>query len=158
MTRSTVHLARRRGGFALLSGLATAGVLAGCVGVSADPAPEDGVADGAGQSGSGADGAGDAEYADGTYSADGDYQSPNGTETVTVTVSIADGIVTEVDVDGHATSGNPAQYQGQFADGIAAEVVGVALEDVEVSRVAGSSLTSGGFNAAIDAIQEQART
>ena len=34
----------------------------------------------------------------------------------------------------------------------------VALDDVSVSRVAGSSLTSGGFNAAIDAIQSQAQS
>lgn len=100
---------------------------------------------------------GDSTYVDGTYSAEGTYQSPNGTESVSVTVTIADDIVTAVEVVGHATGGNSKQFQGQFASGIAAEVVGVALEDVEVSRVAGSSLTSGGFNAAIDAIQAQAQ-
>ena len=67
------------------------------------------------------------------------------------------GVVTSVEVVGHATGGNSKQFQGQFAGGIAAEVIGVALEDVSVSRVAGSSLTSGGFNAAIDAIQAEAQ-
>ena len=61
------------------------------------------------------------------------------------------------EVTPHATGGNSAQFQGQFASGIASEVVGVALEDVNVSRVAGSSLTSGGFNAAIDTIQAEAQ-
>ena len=41
-------------------------------------------------------------------------------------------------------------------DGISEEVVGKALDDLNVSRVAGSSLTSGGFNAAVDDIKEQA--
>ena len=40
--------------------------------------------------------------------------------------------------------------------GIADEVVGVALDDLNVSRVAGSSLTSGGFNQAVESIKEQA--
>ena len=48
------------------------------------------------------------------------------------------------------------QYQGQFIAGIADEVEGVALDELNVSRVAGSSLTSGGFNEAVASIKEQA--
>ena len=40
--------------------------------------------------------------------------------------------------------------------GIADEVVGVAIDELNVTRVAGSSLTSGGFNAALEDIKDQA--
>ena len=48
------------------------------------------------------------------------------------------------------------QYQGQFIGGISDAVVGQDIDDLAVSRVAGSSLTSGGFNQAIEAIKSEA--
>ncbi|WP_419702877.1 hypothetical protein [Promicromonospora sp. NFX87] len=95
-------------------------------------------------------------YVDGTYSAEGSYVSPAGTETVGVELTIADGVVTAVTVTPEATDGTSAQYQEQFAAGIADEVVGVALDELDVDKVAGSSLTSGGFEAAVAQIAEQA--
>ena len=62
----------------------------------------------------------------------------------------------DVTVTPHAEEGNAVQYQGQFASGIAAEVVGKDIDELEVSRVAGSSLTSEGFNQAVDAIKADA--
>ena len=94
--------------------------------------------------------------ADGTYTVTGGYQSPNGPETVVVTVSIADGIVTDAVVEPQATNATSTRYQGQFAGGIASEVVGKPLAEVEVTRVAGSSLTGRGFNEALDQIRAEA--
>ena len=48
------------------------------------------------------------------------------------------------------------EYQGRFIGGIADVVVGQDIDDIQVSRVAGSSLTSGGFNEAIEAIKSEA--
>lgn len=95
--------------------------------------------------------------ADGTYTVTGGYQSPNGPETVVVTVSIADGIVTSASVQPQATNSTSSRYQGQFAGGIADEVVGKPLTQVEVTRVAGSSLTGRGFNEAMDQIRQEAQ-
>jgi hypothetical protein len=95
--------------------------------------------------------------ADGTYTVTGGYQSPNGPETVVVTLSIVDGIVTEALVEPQASNATSSRYQGQFAGGIASEVVGKALADVEVTRVAGSSLTGRGFNEALDQIRSEAQ-
>jgi hypothetical protein len=94
--------------------------------------------------------------ADGTYTVTGGYQSPNGPETVVVTVSVADGIVTEAVVEPQASNATSSRYQGQFAGGIADEVVGKPLAEVEVTRVAGSSLTGRGFNEALDQIRAEA--
>lgn len=97
-------------------------------------------------------------YVDGTYSADGTYVDGGGVaETVTVTISLADDVVTAVDVTGDAASPQSRQYQQAFIGGIAGEVVGKDIDDLLVSRVAGSSLTSGGFNDALETIKADAR-
>lgn len=95
-------------------------------------------------------------YTDGEYSATGDYQSPAGPESIEVDVTLEGDIVTAVTVVGNATEGNAVRYQAQFAEGIAAEVVGVDIDELQVDKVAGSSLTSDGFNAAIEQIKADA--
>jgi len=95
-------------------------------------------------------------YADGEYSATGEYLSPAGTESVDVELTLEGDVVTAVIVTGNATDGNAVRYQSMFADGIADEVVGRDIDDLAVDKVAGSSLTSDGFNAALERIKEQA--
>ncbi|WP_426298459.1 FMN-binding protein [Arthrobacter sp. R-11] len=96
-------------------------------------------------------------YKDGSYSADGHYTSPNGTETVGVQLTLADGTVTGVEITTHPTNPNTRKFQGEFKDGIAAQIVGKKLDELSVSKVAGSSLTSGGFNEAVESIKAQAK-
>ena len=95
--------------------------------------------------------------ADGTYTVTGGYQAPSGAETIVVTVSVADGIVTAATVDPQSSNSTSSRYQGQFAGGIAEEVVGKPLAEVDVVRVAGSSLTGRGFNEALDQIRSEAQ-
>ncbi|MCT9820594.1 hypothetical protein N3K63_09900 [Microbacterium sp. W1N] len=95
-------------------------------------------------------------YTDGTYTAEGSYQTPESVETISVTITLAGDVVTDVEVTGDPTKRESEQYQSQFIGGISDEVVGKNLDDISVSRVAGSSLTSGGFNAALDEIKSEA--
>ena len=95
-------------------------------------------------------------YTDGTYEASGSYQSPNGTESVDVTITLEGDIITAVEVVGNGDNPDSKRYQGEFIDGIADEVVGVDIDDISVDRVGGSSLTSGGFNAAVEEIKADA--
>jgi uncharacterized protein with FMN-binding domain len=74
-----------------------------------------------------------------------------------VTVTLADDVITDVQVSGNPTNSESKQYQSQFIGGISSEVVGKKIEDISVSRVAGSSLTSGGFNKAIEEIKTEAK-
>jgi len=99
---------------------------------------------------------GSGEYSDGTYTAEGSYQTPETVEQISVTLTLEEGVITDVEVTGDPQARETEQYQGAFISGIAEEVVGVAIDDLNVSRVAGSSLTSGGFNSAVDDIKEQA--
>lgn len=105
-----------------------------------------------GASGAATDGA----YRDGDYSADGSYQSPGGTESVGVALTLKDGTVTKLTVTSKAKHPNSKNFQAKFISGIDAEVVGKPIDDLQVDKVAGSSLTSGGFNQAIDAIKAEA--
>ncbi len=96
-------------------------------------------------------------YQAGTYEADGDYQTPETMTHITVSMTIDDaGTVEAVEVTPGAEIGNSLIFQTKFADGIADEVVGKNLDDLEVTKVAGSSLSSGGFNVAIAMIKAQA--
>jgi uncharacterized protein with FMN-binding domain len=73
-------------------------------------------------------------------------------------VTLADDTVTAVTVTGDPQARESQQYQGQFIGGISDEVVGKKIDEIKVSRVAGSSLTSGGFNQAIEEIKTEAKS
>lgn len=153
MIRTTVPTSVRKG--AALAGVAGLLVLAGCSGTA--DAEDQSTDTGTDTSTESADsGASTGDYTDGTYTADGSYQTPETVESISVTLTIADGVVTEVEVTGDPKARETEQYQGQFIEGISDEVVGKSLDELNVSRVAGSSLTSGGFNEAVDSIKEQA--
>ncbi|MFJ2370558.1 FMN-binding protein [Microbacterium sp. NPDC087665] len=157
MIRSTVPTSVRKG--SALIGVAGLLVLAGCASTPADsdgaaPTTESTSDSSTGSESSGSDAT--STYADGTYTADGSYQTPETVEEISVTLTLADGVVTDVEVTGDPKASETEQYQGAFIDGIADEVVGVAIDDLDVDRVAGSSLTSGGFNLAVEDIKEQA--
>ena len=157
MIRTTVPTSVRKG--SALLGVAGLFVLAGCSGTADAETPTDGATTpDASSSSSSSSSGGDATgtYADGTYTAEGSYQTPETVETISVTMTLADGVVTDVEVSGDPQAPESKQYQGQFIGGIAEEVDGKALDELDVSRVAGSSLTSGGFNKAVEAIKEQA--
>jgi uncharacterized protein with FMN-binding domain len=98
----------------------------------------------------------DASYTDGSYTADGSYQAPSGTESITVEVTLADDKITDITVTPHATDPTAKGHQAEFVGGIAEQTVGKDIDTLNVTRVSGSSLTSGGFKIAIAAIKEQA--
>lgn len=95
-------------------------------------------------------------YKDGTYSATGSYVSPGGRETIDLTVTIENGVITSTSLAANDASGEARDYIQRFASGYQAEVVGKSVNEVELSRVAGSSLTSNGFNDALDQIKDEA--
>ena len=161
----TSSFVRSRPVIAGLAGLGLLGVLAGCAATAATGGSGSTGSD-AGSSSTGSDSGSDSStgtgtsgpYKDGSYTADGSYQAPSGTETITVTLTLADDKVTKVEIGKHATDPNAVQYQTMFADGIASQVVGKDISTLSVSRVAGSSLTSNGFRVAVAAIEKQAAT
>lgn len=162
--------AARRAGAVLGAALAGSGLVA----CSGDPVPADDQYAGreatatAAPSGDPAYWAGDAgeepgaspdgitgPYADGTYSATERY-GPINEDSVAVTLTLADGIVTDVAVVGDALLPQSADYQSAFVEVIEGVVVGRDVDDAHVDVLAGASKTSATFNRALDVIREQA--
>ncbi|RAX45575.1 hypothetical protein DQ354_08810 [Arthrobacter sp. AQ5-06] len=149
----------RKSVFVGIAGLSLAGTVTGCA-PSDTPAPTSDSTSGASTAPAGTastPASSGSVYQDGTYSADGTYVSPNGTETVGVELTLAAGAVAAVNITQHPSSPNTRKFQGEFAGGIAAQVVGKSIDELKVSKVAGSSLTSGGFNQALDKIKAEAQ-
>lgn len=97
-------------------------------------------------------------YVDGTYTATGPYVVAGVSNEIEVTVTIENNVVTHLEVveaTDHATS---RSYQVRFAAAIESEVVGRSVNELDVHRVAGASVTSKGFRRAMDAIREHSRT
>ena len=101
---------------------------------------------------------GSSEYADGTYSATGSYSSPGGRESIGVTVTLENDIITSVQLENEADSPTSRDFQESFIEGVVSLVTGVNIDDADVDQVSGSSLTSRGFNEALDSIKEEAES
>ncbi|MFT4283532.1 MAG: hypothetical protein QM598_01705 [Protaetiibacter sp.] len=131
-----------------LAGIAGIGLvtLAGC----AAAAEAEGDGSGAGSADT------SASYTDGTYTAEGSYISPAGEESIEVELTLEGDIVTAVTVTPEADDPQAKSFQEKFASGIADVVVGKDIDTLNVSRVAGSSLTSGGFAEALETIKAEA--
>lgn len=99
-----------------------------------------------------------AEYKDGQYNATGSYSSPGGQEEITVNVTLKDGVITATSAEAEASGATAEEYQGKFISGYKDLVVGKTIDSVSLDRVSGSSLTSGGFNRAIEDIIKQAQS
>lgn len=97
-----------------------------------------------------------ATYKDGTYTATGSYQSPGGLDHVTATLTLKNDIVTDstVTTEGDNTS---KHYQGIFLANYKPMVVGKNISSIQLTKVSGSSLTSGGFNDALKQIEAKAK-
>jgi uncharacterized protein with FMN-binding domain len=98
-------------------------------------------------------------YSNGDYDATADYQSPNGTETIDVELTLENDVITDITVTGKSVDPSPEvlRFQGEFEAGIADVVTGQNIDELNVHRVGGSSLTSSGFNEAIERIKIKAK-
>lgn len=98
------------------------------------------------------------DYKAGKYSAEGEYTSPAQPEKVKVDLSLsADGTITDISFTGEAANPTSKKFQGQFANGYKALVMGKKIDEVKLDKVSGSSLTPMGFNDAIEKIKAEAQ-
>ncbi|TSD93597.1 FMN-binding protein [Gordonia rubripertincta] len=149
-SRSSVLM--RTGG--VVAAMAAVGLVAGAC--SSDDSGSAGTTAAETSTSTATDGATGEQYKDGEYTAEGGYLSPGGPQKVGVTVTLSNDVITAVSVDTSQTKGPSVEYQGKFAGGISDVVVGKNINDIDVDKVSGSSLTSGGFNEAIEKIKQEA--
>ncbi len=95
-------------------------------------------------------------YKDGSYSQTGEYRSPAGSESITASVTLKDGVITDATFTGTATHAASKRWQGAFNDGVKAAVVGKNIDEVSLSVVNGSSLTPKGYMDALAKIKTEA--
>jgi uncharacterized protein with FMN-binding domain len=146
----------RRTTIALVSGVSAVAGALGLASCSSGAASQDTADDAVDQPAETSAAPEEPEYADGTYTATGNYESPAGPETVGVSITLADGVVSAVVVTPEATNPASQKFQAQFASGVADVVVGQPIEGLTVDTVSGSSLTPDGFNAALAEIAADA--
>lgn len=96
-------------------------------------------------------------YNNGGYSVVGAYNSPAGSESIGVQLSLKDDMVTDVSVTAKATNETSLKFQKIVSENIKSLVVGKKLDEVKLDKVSGSSLTPKGFNDAIAKIKVQAK-
>ncbi len=97
-------------------------------------------------------------YQDGTYQATGKYISPGGEREIAVSVTLKDGVVTDSTFEGFATDPASKRFQGEFAEGFKPLVVGKNIDELNLQKVSGSSLTPKGFMDALESIKTQAQS
>ncbi|MBA3732773.1 hypothetical protein H0W91_00120 [Patescibacteria group bacterium] len=95
-------------------------------------------------------------YKDGTYTAVGNYFTPGGEESITVTLILKNGIVTDSNVVSNAIRPQSKEFQAIFIANYKPLVIGKSISTLYLDKVSGSSLTPKGFNDAVSKIKVQA--
>lgn len=95
-------------------------------------------------------------YKDGTYNVNVSYQSPGGPNGLGVSVTLESDIIVDVSITEGANDAISQKFQDQFAEGYKVLVVGKNIDDVQLGKISGSSLTPKAFNDALNAIKTQA--
>jgi uncharacterized protein with FMN-binding domain len=96
-------------------------------------------------------------YKDGTYSADGSYNSPGGPDSISVTLTLKNDIVTDTNVVPNPGDRTSARYQNMFVSGYKQYVIGKDITSLNLGKISGSSLTPIGFDNALAKIKAQAK-
>lgn len=96
-------------------------------------------------------------YKDGTYSVVGNYVSPGGPREVNVSVTLKGDVITDSTFEGIASDATSKRFQTEFASGYKQLVVGKKIDEVQLTKVAGSSLTPKGFTDALEKVKAEAK-
>ncbi len=100
---------------------------------------------------------GSATYKDGTYTADGSYMTHAGGESVKITVTLQNNVITDSQFQGTPNLPMSQKFMDMFANNYKGMVVGKNIAEVKLGKVSGSSLTPMGFNEALAKIKQQAQ-
>lgn len=91
-----------------------------------------------------------------TYSATADYVVPAGTNQITVELTVAGDKITGAKATYNTGDDKSAQFAEAFDKEFAGTVVGQSLSTYTPATIAGASLTTQGFTAALDQIRAEA--
>jgi len=92
------------------------------------------------------------KYTDGEYEVEGQY----GNKSILVKMELKNDTIAHVEVTPNTTIKMSLGLQKKFATAVPEVVVGKAIDDVHLDKLAGSSKTTQGFNDALEKIKSQA--
>lgn len=95
-------------------------------------------------------------YKSGNYAVTGNYVSPGGPRELNVTVTLDGNTIKEAEVTGNATDATSKRFQAEFIQNFKPMVIGKNIDEVNLTKVAGSSLSPKGFNDALAKIKKEA--
>jgi uncharacterized protein with FMN-binding domain len=107
------------------------------------------------QSAQGSSGSSSTGIKDGTYTASADYYVPHGDESISVTLMVKDGVVSNAQIQNSEGDRDSANFQERFASAYTQYVVGQKLSSLNLSVISGASDTTDGFNDAVSKIRAQ---
>ncbi|MEQ1665680.1 MAG: FMN-binding protein [Bdellovibrionales bacterium] len=96
-------------------------------------------------------------YKDGTYTSEASYRVPHGTNTIAIKVTVSNDKISAVSAENSYSDRESRGYISGFMDALSGAVVGEKADSANVSRLAGASLTSDGFNQALESVVSQAK-
>jgi hypothetical protein len=96
-------------------------------------------------------------FNDGVYSATGSYMSPGGKDEIDVNLTLKDNVIADINATAKPGDDVSKKYMKMFTDNYKSLVVGKNISELKLDKVSGSSLTSIGFNDAINQIRVQAK-
>jgi uncharacterized protein YlzI (FlbEa/FlbD family) len=94
------------------------------------------------------------KYTNGEYQVEGLYSG--GKKSIIVNVKLTDDAIEQVEVTPNTTIRMSLGLQKKFAAAISGEVVGRSIDEIHLDKLAGSSLTTKGFNDALEKIKSEA--
>jgi len=96
-------------------------------------------------------------YRDGTYSADGTFDTPAGIETIGITLVISKDKVVDTSAVDKASNPTSQSYTNDFINNFRSYVIGKSLSSLSLGKISSASLTPNGFNNAAASIRSQAK-
>lgn len=96
-------------------------------------------------------------YKDGTYTAEGDYTTHVGPESIQITLTLKNDVITDSQFSGTPNAPMSQRFMDMFSQNYKTMVVGKNIDQVNLGKVSGSSLTPIGFNDALAKIKAQAK-
>jgi hypothetical protein len=95
-------------------------------------------------------------YKNGTYPTTGTYTVPGATETIGISLTITNDVITATSATNMANIGESDFYQNDFISRYSSFVIGRPLASISLGKIGASSLTPNGFNNAAAKIRTMA--
>ncbi len=97
-------------------------------------------------------------YKDGQYTTSVSYQVPKHNNTISITVTLSNDTITNVSAKNSYSDRESSEYIDDFMSNLSSAIVSKKIDNAQLSKLAGASLTTEAYNNAITQIANQAKS